>query len=71
MRNPNTDIKHSLQRKQCFGNFCQLEHPDCRFCAIDDALDELEMRLENDHFYEWNQPVKRTKEHAQQRKQTI
>jgi hypothetical protein len=39
MNNPNIN--------QCFGNFCTLSNPDCRYCAIDEALDELEQRLTN------------------------
>lgn len=31
-------------KKECIGNYCKLENPDCKGCGIDDALDELVMR---------------------------
>ena len=31
-------------KKQCISNFCSLNEPDCERCAIDKALDALELR---------------------------
>jgi len=36
-------MKHtSKSKKQCIGNFCPRENPDCEHCKIDEALDILE-----------------------------
>ncbi len=37
-------MKEYPNKKQCYGNFCTLENPDCERCKIDDALDLLELR---------------------------
>lgn len=38
-------MKHPTRsKKQCLGNRCQLDKPDCKNCKIDEELKELERK---------------------------
>jgi len=52
-------MKHLTEtKKQCFGNFCTIENPDCENCGIDEALDILEDFIRNRNLNQTNKTQK-------------